>query len=306
MSSPNQSPISTPPASPVVMTKKKRGRPKAVPKSNPVVSESEEASSAGEASETESISAGEASEAESISSSTGYADEAEAGVLKINGYDILAPRNKKKELIFPDAECREVVRLIYEGGAGDMLSRRQLQIADALEPLVANAEYKDGKRSAARADKASFCAQATWSQPFFLELQNQYKQPNGNAYTLQAFQEAINHWFFQHINAGNAFAKVQANLRKNDKGKTIGVNMPSEFWADEFLGGYLHTEAGKHILDTAEEAMAQNRKAKKNSKAQNDTPETRKKNVGDAVKKMSKAEKQALLALLAEDSDDDE
>ena len=291
----------------------KRGRPrKNQKKSAEVVSESSaEEESAGEAS------AGEASVASSDDDSdrpesAGYADGS-VTTLVVGEYTIDLPVNKKKELLFPAPECQEVADMIFSGEQGVALTRRQLQIADVLGTAVAKAEHVNGERKAPRADKSSFSAHATWSQPFFLELQSQYVQANGNPYTLQAFQEVINHWFFKHINAGNAYSAIKSNLRWSEPSakskaspKVIGVVMPTTFWSEDFLGGYLHTDEGKHILQTAEESMASKRKATKNSKATNETTEGRTKNVGDAVKKMSKAEKRALMAMLAESDDDDD
>ena len=141
---------------------------------------------------------------------------------------------------FSEAEIMAVRTIL--GGKTIVLNRRQLEIAYHIE----KGTRKD------RAKKASFAMNCKWDAEYFLEIQNQYRQPDGNAYTLQAFQNAIDYWFFKHMGLGNAYAR-SGFVKTNEKGHKIGLEMPQEFWDDEFLCGFLNSKEGKDELRRGQE-----------------------------------------------------
>lgn len=189
-----------------------------------------------------------------------------------------------------DAEDIAEVKAILNGdGDTVILNRRQLDIAYKIE--------KGDKK--VRAKKASFAKACKFDAEFFLEIQSKYRQDNGKAYTLQAFQNAIDYWFFEHMNKGNAFARSK-QYKFNDKGKVIGLMMPQSFWDNDFLCGFLNTPEGVSQLKRGQESQDAKKKSDGNAKATNTTVEGRKRNVDDAIKKMGKEERDAMIKALME------
>lgn len=286
---------------------KKRGRPKKftkiVKKSAEIVS-GDDASSAGSADD-----ASSAEETDSANEQIMTYDPLSEEIISIE--DVVSPiaegtspeaetvvvsdKTKEKVAKYSAEEIAEVEEIVSTNDKQLVLTRRQLDIAIEQERLKS-------KESGARGEKASFKVMGQFDKSYFLELQNQYKQESGAVYTLQAFQSAIDYWMFKHINIGNAYARSAGNLKTKEmkKGgtKVVGVEMPSGFWENDFLCGFLTSAEGKEQLEVAEETMRVKRKTTTNSAKTNKTKEGRTKNVKDAFANMSAEEKAEMIKQL--------
>ena len=216
--------------------------------------------------------------------------------------------SKKSKIVkYSDSEIAIVKTIISTNEDSLTLNRRQLDIAMWLEK-------EENKINKTRSAKASFSMTGSWDKAYWLELQQTYLQPDGEVYTLQAFQHAIDYWFFKHINIGNSMCRSAGNLKYGGKNgdKVIGVNMAENFWEQDFLGGFLNHEEGRTQLEVGEDAMRSKRKTTKNTSKTNKTKEGRERNVEDAIAEMDdEAEMLALMAKLqlklkAKKSSDDE
>ena len=228
-------------------------------------------------------------------------NEAEAVVENAVSYEtsseIVAKKKAKKGSKYTDDEVDEVRLIIQSNPERLVLTNKQLEIAKWIEAediKIKNRDRKSQGMSAIKSEKASFCMEASFDKAFFLELQNQYTQEDGEVYTLQAFQHAINAWFFQHINTGNAYARSGGYKRikttKSGCEKVVGVNIPIEFFKTEnsgFLQGYLLTDEGKAMMEIGEELQRTKRTANKSSKGTNETKEQRARNAKQARDKMN-------------------
>ena len=176
---------------------------------------------------------------------------------------LIAEKRVKKGSKYTVEEVDAVKAIITKNVNKLVLSNKQLEIAKWIEVddiKTRNAERKLSGMPSLKSEKASFCMEASFDKAYFLELQNQYTQEDGEIYTLQAFQHAINTWFFQHINIGNAYARSGGYKKlvetKSGGVKCVGVDMPKEFFrtnGEGFLQGYLLTDEGKAQLEIGED-----------------------------------------------------
>ena len=151
----------------------------------------------------------------------------------------------------------------------------------------------------AKSVKAACAFEAHCDKAFFSELQRRYRQEDNSIYTLQAFQHAINHWFFKHFNVGNAYARSAGYTDTNKNGKVIGLSdVPEEFFDTQFLQGFLTTDEGINQLEVGEEAQRIKRSVNKAVKGTNKTKEQRTKNVAQATENMEDDELAQQIALI--------
>ena len=293
--------LDVPVADDVPVVAKGRGRPKKVAfkkknavKSDEIVSASDaEGDSANEA--ISDVASSVEDEDEEIVS----ADESDGAIAEGTSPEaetvVVGEKTKEKTTKYSVAEIAEVEKITSTNDEQLVLTRRQLDIAIEQERLKS-------KEGGTRGEKASFKVMGQFDKSYFLELQNQYKQESGAVYTLQAFQSAIDYWMFKHINIGNAYARSAGNLKTKEmkKGgtKVVGVEMPSGFWENDFLCGFLTSPEGKEQLEVAEETMRVKRKTTTNSAKTNKTKEGRSKNVKDAFANMTAEEKAEMIKQL--------
>ena len=240
--------------------------------------------------------------------------EAEATVTlnntTLSTVELIAEKRVKKGSKYTVEEVDAVKAIITKNVNKLVLSNKQLEIAKWIEVddiKQRNAERKLSGMPSLKSEKASFCMEASFDKAYFLELQNQYTQEDGEIYTLQAFQHAINTWFFQHINIGNAYARSGGYKKlvetKSAGVKCVGVDMPKEFFrtnGEGFLQGYLLTDEGKAQLEIGEDLQRIKRTANKSAKGTNETKEQRARNTATAFQKMETDElEQQMMALQA-------
>ena len=187
-----------------------------------------------------------------------------------------------------------------------VLNNKQLEISkwiEAQDVKVRNAERKLSGMPSMKSDKASFCMEASFDRAFFLELQNQYKQEDGEVYTLQAFQHAINTWFFNHINQGNAYARSggykRQHVGKTGNTKVVGVDIPNAWFKTQgggFLQGYLISDEGKAQMEIGEDLQRIKRTANKSAKGVKETKEQRARNLEQSMAEADDDELELLMA----------
>ena len=216
--------------------------------------------------------------------------------------EIIAEKGGKKGSKYHEDEVDIVRKIVNTNSENVVLTARQLEIAYWIESERIkgfNKTREDGVKIK-KSDKASCAFEASCDKPFFLEIQRQYLQEDGTIYTLQAFQHAINHWFFEHFNKGNALARSKGYLDINVKNnKAVGLkNVPLGFFETEFLGGFLNTEDGKHYLEIGEEAQRTKRNVNKSVKGTNKTAEQRSKNIKNATENMEDDELEKQIAMM--------
>ena len=237
----------------------------------------------------------------------------------VTSAEIVEQKSGKKGTKYPEDEIDIVREIITTNTDKLVLTNRQLEIAYWIESENIKAEnrvncYTDadckirkkmtvkGKEVSVpfgKSEKASCAFEASCDKAFFLELQRHYRQEDGSIYTLQAFQHAINHWFFKHFNIGNAYARSDGFVDTNKNGKVIGLSgVPEEFFANDFLQGFLMTDEGINQLEVGEEAQRIKRSANKAVKGTNKTKEQRTKNIVQATANMDDDELAQQIAML--------
>jgi hypothetical protein len=220
--------------------------------------------------------------------------------------EIVASKKVKKGSKYTEAEVAEVRAIIGENTEEKLLTNKQLEIAYWIEGediREINKQRKADGLGVVKSDKASFCMTASFDKTFFLELQGQYKQEDGEIYTLQAFQHAIHTWFYNHINLGNAYARSGGMKRVNAKDKCVGVNIPQEWFktkGEGFLQGYLLTDEGKEGLEIGEEQQRIKRTANKSAKGVVLSKEQVIRNTNEAMVNMEAEDMEAMIAKLQE------
>ena len=222
----------------------------------------------------------------------------------ITDAEIVASKKAKKGSKYTEEEVAEVRAIIGENTEAKLLTNKQLEIAYWIEGediREVNKQRKKDGLGIVKSDKASFCMTASFDKAFFLELQGQYKQEDGEIYTLQAFQHAIHTWFYNHINIGNAYARSGGMKRENKKNKVVGVDIPQEWFktkGEGFLQGYLLTDEGKEGLEIGEEQQRIKRTANKSAKGVVISKEQVIRNTNEAMVNMEAEDMEAMIARL--------
>tara|TARA_R110002126_G_scaffold26963_1_gene90870 strand:+ start:686 stop:1624 length:939 start_codon:yes stop_codon:yes gene_type:complete len=222
----------------------------------------------------------------------------------ITDAEIVASKKAKKGSKYTEEEVAEVRAIIGENTEAKLLTNKQLEIAYWIEGediREVNKQRKKDGLAIVKSDKASFCMTASFDKAFFLELQGQYKQEDGEIYTLQAFQHAIHTWFYNHINIGNAYARSGGMKRENKKNKVVGVDIPQEWFktkGEGFLQGYLLTDEGKEGLEIGEEQQRIKRTANKSAKGVVISKEQVIRNTNEAMVNMEAEDMEAMIARL--------
>tara|TARA_R110002072_G_scaffold165892_1_gene319116 strand:- start:54 stop:1073 length:1020 start_codon:yes stop_codon:yes gene_type:complete len=235
-------------------------------------------------------------------------EDIEVAVSEETSAEIVSQKKDKKGSKYTAEEVSEVRDIIQATEANMVLTNKQLEIAywiEAEDNKLLNIQRKADGLASKKSEKASFCMTASFDRAFFLELQTQYQQEDGEVYTLQAFQHAINTWFYEHINIGNAYARSggykRTKILKSGTEKCYGVNIGDEFFKTKgagFLQGYLLTAEGKEQMEIGEEAQRIKRTANKSAKGTNKTKEQRARNMKLAMEDMADDELTTMLLAL--------
>ena len=222
---------------------------------------------------------------------------------------IVTNTKAKKGAKYTDAEIAEVRAIISVDNQCNLtLTHKQLLIAYWIETEDIKQKNRIAKEQGCKitkSDKASFCITASCDKAYFVELQKRFKTEDGEPYTLQAIQHSIQHYFFQHFNIGNSYARsggyTQYHTTTAGNKKIVGCDIPDGFFTDigsGFLCGYLLTDEGKKQLEIGEEAQRMKRTTNKSVKGTNETKEARSRNIKQATAKMDDTELAEQIAML--------
>ncbi len=222
---------------------------------------------------------------------------------------------KDKVCDFTDEEVKEVAILCgadgqggddaYGNAYGRVPTAKQLRMCEILDKMVVvdynekyKTEIKNKDKTQKKTVKSSFNVELKFEKGFFEELQNIHKNDKGEKLPLEFWKEQISNWAYEVCNVGNARCRSGYTKLSPKVQNVVGCDMPTNFYTDktELLCGHFHTPdmlelikntAGKKVKESKPQTVKQ--KAEKH-------------------KKMTKAEKKEMMALLQAqiDAEDDE
>lgn len=222
---------------------------------------------------------------------------------------------KDKVCDYTDEEVKEVAILCGadgQGGAdaygnayGRVPTAKQLRMCEILDKMVVvdynekyKTEIKNKDKTQKKTVKSSFNVELKFEKGFFEELQTIHKNDKGEKLPLEFWKEQISNWAYDICNIGNARCRSGYNTLSPKVQNVVGCDMPTDFYGEQtsLLCGHFHTPdmlelikntAGKKVKESKPQTVKQ--KAEKH-------------------KKMTKAEKKEMMALLQAqiDAEDDE